>query len=221
MIGPRQADEALGMERGLEQGAGVLHPDEVVGRRMEEQHRHAKPGDFAQEIDRLHPVEELAAQFKRPPADRDGCRLPRADRVEVALDPAQNVRHVRRGADRRHRGHPVEAEIVGRRQHRRPAQAVPDQQDLVPEPVRQVLPGSHEVLHVGGKARPAEFAPLPPSPVKSKRRQAIPSRARARATAIAALLWLVQVKQCANSAAPARGRSAARANPTVRARRRW
>ena len=68
---------------------------------------------------------QLAEGGESPP-DRDLALAFLADRLEIAVDPLEHMRHIAGRADGGDRGDLVEAQIIRRRQHRRTAKAVSD-----------------------------------------------------------------------------------------------
>ena len=126
MVCAFEADETLGMFGRAEQRAGVLDPDDCIGGGMQEQQRALQSPDLLQQVDILDPFEEIAAEREIAAADRDLALAFLADRLEIAVDPLEHMRHIAGRADGGDRGDLVEAQIIRRRQHRRTAKAVSD-----------------------------------------------------------------------------------------------
>ncbi len=125
---------------------------------MEEQQRAAQLADFLEQVGRLHPLDEFTAEREIAATDRDRPFPLLADGVDIAFDPGQHMRHIAGRADGSDRGDLVESQIVCRSEHRRPAEAVPDQQDGLRKPVQQVLGRSDQVGDIGGETGTAEVA---------------------------------------------------------------
>ena len=168
MVRALEADEALGMFGRAEQRAGVLDPDDRIGGGMEEQQRAFQPPDLFEQVDILDPFEEIAAEREIAPADRDLALAFLADRLEIAIDPLEHMRHIAGCADSGDCGDLVKAQIIRRRQHRRTAEAMPDQQDRLRETHQQFFRCRNQIGDIGGEAGTAEFAIAPAQPGKVK-----------------------------------------------------
>ena len=126
-------------------------------------------------------MEELAREVVAPPADLHLAPPLALDRIEVAPDIAEHMRHIGGRSDGRDRGDPARADHPRRRQHRRPAQAVSDQQQPVAEAPAQELRAFDQVLDIAGEPRTSEIAAAATEAreVEPQRRDPLP-RQRAR-----------------------------------------
>ena len=138
-------------------------------------------------------------------ADREGAVGERHIGDAVALDlfqlrveVLQHVGDVGRGCDRHH-GRGL-GDPVGGCEDRGAAERVADKQRGCREPRAQVIRGAHEILDVEENVVFSNSPCDDPSPVKSKRRTAMPREASFAAMCRAAMTSFEHVKQCANNA---------------------
>src|SRR5262245_39354898 len=198
MIGVRQRHEALGMFRSLEDAAGILDADPIVGRRVEDQQRLMQARDLLTQI-LLGDISRNARRIRnrRPSSETSTspCCAMSASRsrnrpvtcagslgaaiVTTARASGTSAAAARTAAPPRL--WPIR--IAGARLASRKAPAAATRSATLDENV--VLANSPS---------------LEPSPVKSKRNTPMPSAVSACAMRRAACTSLPQVKQCANSA---------------------
>ena len=164
MVRAFEADEALGMFGRAEQRAGVFDPDDRIGGGMEKQQRTFESPDLFEQVDILDPFEEIAAERKIATADRDLALAFLADRLEIAVDPLEHMRDIAGRADGGDRGDLVETQIICRRQHRRTAEAVSDQQDRLRKTHQQLFGCRNQIGDIRGETRAPEFAIAPAQP---------------------------------------------------------
>src|SRR3546814_14499018 len=99
MIGPLQAEKALGSFGRAEQRLCMLDPDDLIGRRMADHQRDAQGAQAFEQIDLAGIVEKVLAQTEGPPATRDIAFAVALNGVEINLYVVQHMRNVRWRAD--------------------------------------------------------------------------------------------------------------------------
>ena len=131
------------MAGGLEQFAGILDPDDVVDRRVEDEQRFAKRLHFLQQIDAVDLLDEFAGKVEGSPADIDFALPMLADRIEIAVHPFEDVRYIGWRTDRGDGSNVIRPDVVCRRENCRSPKTMPDQQNRLLEPFDQ-MPGRRD-----------------------------------------------------------------------------
>ena len=156
VIGAGERNETLGMFGRGEDPRRIVDAHGVVGRRMEYQQRLAQSGHALRDALFRNVVEEFALDPERPPGERHLDFSLFAYLVDLLLEQAGHVRRIAGRRDGDHRARIGDAMCGG--QHRRPAEAVTDQncRSAVFRP--QEIRGGDQVIDVRGKMRIGEIA---------------------------------------------------------------
>ena len=156
VIGAGERNEALGMLRRQEDMTGVLDPDRIVGRRMEDKQRLAQAGDARFKVLVGDVIEEGAADMELPAAERDLDFVLIAARGFPVGEQAGDVSGIGRGIDRHHRARFGDA--MGGGEHSGSAEAVADQNRGRGKSLAQVVGGGDQIVDVGGERGVGELA---------------------------------------------------------------
>ena len=149
VIGAGERNEALGMLRRQEDMTGVLNPDRIVGRRMEDKQRLAQAGDARFKVLVGDVIEERAADMELPAAERDLDFVLIAARGFPVGEQAGDVPGIGRGIDRHHRARFGDA--MGGGEHSGSAEAVADQNRGRGKSLAQMVGGGDQIVDVRGE----------------------------------------------------------------------
>ena len=127
----------------LEDVAGIVDADGVVGRGVHDQQGPAQGFDAVAQIGGADVLDEMAAQCQSLASDRQLCFALGFDAMDQRVVDVLDVRRLTRCTDADHCGDG--GALVRGRQHRRPAERVTDQQSDLTSGFVHELHGSHRV----------------------------------------------------------------------------
>ena len=156
MIGAGQRHETLGMLGGQEYPRRIVDAHGIVSRRMEYQKRLAQIGHTLGDPLFGNIIKEFALDPERAPGQRHLDLALFADLVDLILEQAGDVRRIAGRGNGDHRARFRDA--MRGRKHRRPAQAVTDQDRRRAVCFTQVIGGGDQVIDVRRKMRVGKIA---------------------------------------------------------------